>query len=198
MSLLKLIRQQLGLSATPANNFTLDASADDGTMKLARGNAGATTQDVLTVDANGGVGARGVADNSDAATGFVGEYLETTSIYSTIVINSTTGRAAQLLLTAGDWDVQGLVTFSATSATVTMNSAYISVATDGQGSANSVAAQLGGISYSSGASGPLGRDTIVTRVSLTAPALVLLNHMSYFNAGSMSVNSVLIRARRVR
>jgi hypothetical protein len=55
MSLLKTIRQQLGLSNTPANNFTLDASADDGTMKLARGNAGATTQDILTVDAAGKV-----------------------------------------------------------------------------------------------------------------------------------------------
>jgi hypothetical protein len=53
MSLLKLIQQQLGLSTTPANNFTLDASANNGTMKLARGNAGATTQDIITIDANG-------------------------------------------------------------------------------------------------------------------------------------------------
>jgi len=55
MSLLKTIRQQLGLSNTAANNFVLDASADNGTMKLARGNAGATTQDVMTVDAAGKV-----------------------------------------------------------------------------------------------------------------------------------------------
>lgn len=53
MSLLKAIKTQLGLSNTPANNFTLDASAENGTLKLARGNAGATTQDILTVDANG-------------------------------------------------------------------------------------------------------------------------------------------------
>jgi hypothetical protein len=53
VSLLKTIKAQLGLSGTAANNFTLDASADNGTMKLARGNAGATTQDILTVDANG-------------------------------------------------------------------------------------------------------------------------------------------------
>lgn len=46
---------QLGSSATPANNFTLDASADNGTMKLARGNAGSTTQDVMTVLATGKV-----------------------------------------------------------------------------------------------------------------------------------------------
>lgn len=55
MSLIKAIRQQLGLSVTPANNFTLDASADNGTMKLVRGNAGAGTQDILTVDAAGKV-----------------------------------------------------------------------------------------------------------------------------------------------
>lgn len=55
MSLIKSIKAQLGLSTTPANNFTLDASADNGTMKLARGNAGATTQDVMTVNAAGKV-----------------------------------------------------------------------------------------------------------------------------------------------
>ena len=55
MSLLKTIKAQLGLSGTPANNFTLDASADNGTMKLARGNAGATTQDIMVVAADGKV-----------------------------------------------------------------------------------------------------------------------------------------------
>lgn len=53
MSLLKAIKAQLGLSNTPANNFTITAEADNGTLKLARGNAGATTQDILTVDASG-------------------------------------------------------------------------------------------------------------------------------------------------
>jgi hypothetical protein len=44
---------QLGDSATAANNFTLTSAAADGTMKLSRGNAGATTQDIMTVDAAG-------------------------------------------------------------------------------------------------------------------------------------------------
>jgi len=51
MSLIKAIKAQLGLSVTPANNFSLDASADNGTMKLAR-NSG---QDIMTVDAAGQV-----------------------------------------------------------------------------------------------------------------------------------------------
>ena len=70
MSLLKAIKQQLGLSTTPANNFTLDASADNGTMKLARGNAGATTQDILTVGADGRVTApQGFVGDGTALTG---------------------------------------------------------------------------------------------------------------------------------
>lgn len=46
---------QLGDSVTAANNFVITAEANDGTMKLARGNKGATTQDVMTVDAAGKV-----------------------------------------------------------------------------------------------------------------------------------------------
>ena len=56
MSLIKSIMHQLGLSGDPAKNFTLSVpAAPDGTMKLARGNAGATTQDIMTVDAAGKV-----------------------------------------------------------------------------------------------------------------------------------------------
>jgi len=74
MSLVKSIRKQLGLSVTPDNNFTFDASADNGTMKLARGNAGATTQDILTVDAAGTITLRALAvpnfaDDAAAAAG---------------------------------------------------------------------------------------------------------------------------------
>jgi hypothetical protein len=53
MSLLRLIRQQLGLSDTPANNFHWDASADDGSLSLLRGDSGSPTQTILTIDAAG-------------------------------------------------------------------------------------------------------------------------------------------------
>lgn len=45
---------QLGDSSTATQNFTLQTNVD-GTAKLARGNAGATTQDILTIDAAGKV-----------------------------------------------------------------------------------------------------------------------------------------------
>ena len=76
MSLIKAIRAQLGMSGTATNNFTLDASAADGSMKLARGNAGVTTQDVLSVAADGkvdfpaGLAAFLGANQSLAASGY--------------------------------------------------------------------------------------------------------------------------------
>jgi hypothetical protein len=44
---------QLGDSATATQNFTITSEAADGTMKLARGNKGATSQDVMTISAAG-------------------------------------------------------------------------------------------------------------------------------------------------
>jgi len=46
---------QLGDSLTATNNFMITAQAADGTMKIARGNNGATTQDILTVATDGRV-----------------------------------------------------------------------------------------------------------------------------------------------
>lgn len=53
MSTLKANRVQLGQSGTATQNFTLDATAADGTMKLARGVAGGTTQDIMLINALG-------------------------------------------------------------------------------------------------------------------------------------------------
>lgn len=54
MSLLKANSVQIGQSATATNNFTLSVpSSPDGTIKLARGNSGATTADVLSVASDG-------------------------------------------------------------------------------------------------------------------------------------------------
>jgi hypothetical protein len=54
MSLLKTNAVQIGQSATATNNFTLAVpSSPDQTIKLARGNSGATTADILSIDASG-------------------------------------------------------------------------------------------------------------------------------------------------
>jgi hypothetical protein len=54
MSLIKANAVQIGQSNTATQNFTLAVpSSPDGTIKLARGNAGATTQDVISVSNTG-------------------------------------------------------------------------------------------------------------------------------------------------
>lgn len=56
MSLVKANGVQVGQSATATQNFTMSVPASpDGTIKLARGNSGATTQDILNVDSAGNV-----------------------------------------------------------------------------------------------------------------------------------------------
>jgi hypothetical protein len=56
MSLLKANSVQIGQSATATQNFTLSVpSSPDGTIKLARGNSGATTADILSVSSSGAV-----------------------------------------------------------------------------------------------------------------------------------------------
>jgi len=63
---------QLGDSSTATQNFAL-STAVDGTAKLARGNYGATTQDILTVNAAGaltaGVGLNGTVGATTPSTG---------------------------------------------------------------------------------------------------------------------------------
>jgi hypothetical protein len=74
MSLIKANAVQVGQSNTATQNFTLAVpSSPDGTIKLARGNAGATTQDVLNVS-NAGVvsfpqGLGNISNSTAIATG---------------------------------------------------------------------------------------------------------------------------------
>lgn len=68
MSTVKSQRVQLGTSTNPDNNFVLDASQADGTLKISRGNAGATTQDVAIIPADGGALTRMLSRTAKATT----------------------------------------------------------------------------------------------------------------------------------
>ena len=53
MSAVKSSKVQIGTSTNPSNNFVIDASQADGTLKISRGNIGSTTQEVLKIDSSG-------------------------------------------------------------------------------------------------------------------------------------------------
>jgi hypothetical protein len=71
MSLIKANSVQIGQSGTATKNFTLAVPASpNGTIKLARGNSGATTQDVLNVGSNGELAVTGFGNVPTNTPGF--------------------------------------------------------------------------------------------------------------------------------
>lgn len=81
MSLIKANAVQIGQSGTATQNFTLAVpSSPDGTIKLARGNAGATTQDVLSVDASGNINGLVKSTGSSAARTLANRFADVVNV----------------------------------------------------------------------------------------------------------------------
>jgi hypothetical protein len=107
MSLIKANAVQIGQSPTATQNFTLAVpSSPDGTIKLARGNSGATTQDVLSVDASGNVSFAGttalgnisnstaIATGSTTARSLANRFSDVVSVLDFGAFNNGTNAAA--------------------------------------------------------------------------------------------------------
>jgi hypothetical protein len=81
MSLIKANAVQIGQSGTATQNFTLAVpSSPDGTIKLARGNSGATTQDVLSVDASGNINGLVKATGSTTARSLANRFADVVNV----------------------------------------------------------------------------------------------------------------------
>lgn len=138
----------------------------------------------------------GTTTNNNANAGSVGEYVESL-VASGSAVSLTTATAANVTsisLTAGDWDVQGIVNYSTSSATVTGESAGISstsatLPTDGSEGYSGV--QL--ITTSTTDSITLTRK----RMSLSGTTTVYLIGKSTFSVGTVGAFGT-INARRVR
>lgn len=134
MSLLKAIKAQLGLSNTPANNFTITAEADNGTLKLARGNAGATTQDILTVDAAGNI--TSPSGCIGYSTGAGGAVTQTTSKATEVILNAPSGR---ITMNAGLLNAGASVAFQLTNSLINIHDLVLAQrSSGGSGGAYSV------------------------------------------------------------
>lgn len=138
----------------------------------------------------------GTTTNNNANAGSVGEYVESL-IASGSAVSLTTATAANVTsisLTAGDWDVHGLVNYNASTATVTGASAGISTTsatlpTDGSQAYSGV--QLTALSTS---------DSITLtrkRILISGTTTVYLVASSTFSAGTVGAFGT-INARRVR
>lgn len=135
----------------------------------------------------------GVATNSSAAAGIVGEYVTNTG--STAGITTTTQTVTtSASLTAGDWDVQAVINYAPqTGATGTAAITGIGIGATTYAFPNS-----SGFSGSFGTGlGAIAVSSPVVRVSIASTTTVNAIGLTIFSGGTMNATG-FIRARRVR
>jgi hypothetical protein len=138
----------------------------------------------------------GVSTNSNAATGVIGEYIESI-LASSSGVSLTTGTVANVTsisLTAGDWDVSGVVAFNLNAGT--LGTTFVSGLT-------STSATFGPeytvswLGMATGINSPQNLVTPVIRFSLASTTTIYLVADSVFTVSTMKAGG-LLRARRVR
>lgn len=178
---------QIGVSGTATNNFTLTAEAADGSMKLARGNAGATTQDVMTVDSSGKVSFpqnlnTPVFSGSNASSGAISSNVMTKLTLSTVAIDTASwwnaGNTRYIPQVAGYYEVTVLVSANSTASTINLATAailkngssvtegsyvygsYLANVSDARSSATSIVSMNGSTDYIEPAARVVGTGTL--------------------------------------
>jgi hypothetical protein len=152
--------------------------------------------DLLSVTNTAGTLIRGTTTNDSAATGIVGEYIESIISSGTAYpATNTWGDLTSISLTAGDWDVQFNPVFTQdTSLTTSGLLAGVS--------SSSATLPSGAAERAHSPSGPNGNSDLsiappVTRISLASTTTIYGVATGIFSAGTMSAYG-FIRARRVR
>ncbi len=148
----------------------------------------ATNASVVSIAANGQLPA--TATNDSAAAGKLGEYITSNTISSPVGLTSTFAAAlTSVALTAGDWDVRGVVIFNSSAGMTSV-----------QADCNSISGTLGTLGtlfvnaagFASQATVPI----VTQRFSLSGSASIYLNALSIFPGTCLC--SGLIAARRMR
>ena len=155
-----------------------------------------TAADTITPHSTKGI--VGTTSNDAAQAGSVGEYIS--SAVASTAVNLTTSTPVSLTsisLSAGDWDVCGMVIFAPNITTFLDSVAMcISAASSSMAEIDTQGASL----LPGVATGIVGRIRIaspVSRISLAAPATIYLNATSTFSVSTETAGGI-IRARRVR
>lgn len=178
---------------TPDANFTVArtdaAQSFTGDQTLSTGNL---------VIGTSGKGIQGTTTNDNANAGVVGELIS--SSVASLGVSMTTGtpvNVTSISLTAGDWDVSGVVGITNTLGTTTYS--YIQYSSSTTSAATGSLGQVGGLTTPSTISAIVDFITPIptTRYSLSATTTVYLVARAGF-AVSNSYAYGVIRARRVR
>ncbi|AJY12573.1 hypothetical protein K6W16_10305 [Burkholderia dolosa] len=151
-----------------------------------------TATGAITPSSTAGIVGTALGDNANA--GSVGEFINPAATTGTSITNNVAVNCATAPLSAGDWDVEGVVQFAPAASTVFVNPG-VGIST--------VSAAFGAFDTSMlkiGSNGQGLGDTLVTptvRVPLSSAATVYLVASAGVSGGTATCNG-RIRARRIR
>jgi hypothetical protein len=174
---------------------TVNGHALSGNVTVTTGDLGVTTVGTAAVGQ-----IPGTTTNDDAAAGKVGEHMTATLGYaSPVSLTTNTGaNVISLSLTAGDWDVSGIVIYVPNSATLLTNIfASISTTTDTIQGYDSGATAIVGYNGTALGGAFTSVATPVYRLSLASTTTVYLVAQSAFTTNTNAAAGTL-RARRMR
>lgn len=194
-----------GTNSLPAYSFA-SASSNDNGMYL-------STTDTVGITAGGTLGltvaatavtsvvklvAKGTATNDSAASGNIGEYIESLITSATSFPSSGQwGDGTSITLTAGDWDVTFTVLVEANGATVTSWGFGISTTT-GNSSSGLVEGTTRGTSFVPTASIDSYGTMPNVRMSIAGSTIVYGKLLGSFSVATMRYKGCRLSARRVR
>jgi hypothetical protein len=167
--------------------------------------AAATQANISTLSKSSGVAVHGTNTNDSASSGYIGEVITANPGSSVSISNTAWATITSVSLTAGDWDVEGTVVYTAGASSGTVEiGAAISTTTNGTDSlANGGVHHL----YLNGGTGGKFADsqtqyipTGVRRLSLSSTTTVYLVGIVTVASGTGTsfTTSSFIRARRMR
>ena len=181
-----------GSGGAPSISTTLPSGIAATNMSLTTPTLGAATATSVTFSPTTG-GIVGTTTNDNASTGYVGEFKSSAVLQASSVTmtSSTNSNLTTLSLTAGDWDVWGMVFFNTGGL---ISAAYSWVSTSSATQPDESA--LSGIYFSGSSLGNIGIPSFVQRISLSATTTVYLSYICVFTVSGTACGNIY--ARRVR
>lgn len=175
-------------------------------LAIASGGTGASTAAAAltslgaasaTVAAQGQFKGTAAADNATA--GNIGEYVSSNVSATMALTNGSAKTITSVSLTAGDWDVSGLVSFNPSSTTATQVGGGIGTTANALPSVPSDSGSFSSVggSWSGSVQPSMWLPVSPARISVASTTTVYLIGYAVFSAGTMQVGGTL-RARRVR
>lgn len=171
---------------------TIAGATLSGTFAGAHSYSGAVSF-TSTITPSSTAGIVGTTTNDNANTGSVGEYVTATS-GSVAITSGVNTNVISVPLSAGDWDVQGIIGYAPAGGT-TLGPMLQSI-----GTASATFGPVGTTTqynYTAAAGAAQTHTTPMARVSLAAPGTAFLVTNTTFSGGTLNATGI-IRARRVR